>query len=82
MPAHSVQIVKNNEEYLSSQVDGITDIFTLSDNAISNTIEAYINGIKIKKGTSEDFVELSATSLQIKGDILQLGESLVVEYKK
>lgn len=49
---------------LSSQVDGITDTFTVPSAFVSEKIQVFLNALKRFEGASKDYVELSDTQIQ------------------
>jgi len=49
---------------LSSQVDGITDTFTVPVAYTSGKILAFLNGLERVEGATKDYIELSDTQIQ------------------
>ncbi len=65
-------------EDLTSQIDGITDTFTIANSYISNTTTLKINGQDIRR--SFGYTEDTVTTIKVLGDILVVGEKLVISY--
>lgn len=69
------------EEDLSSSIDGSNTIFNTSYNYESETIEVYLNGLKLRRGISNDFDELSNDEIIMSYSPL-VGDVLTVNYIK
>ncbi len=67
-------------EDLTSQIDGITDIFTIANIYISSTTAVYLNGQRLRRGLG--YTEETSTTIKILGDILIVGKKLLIDYFK
>ncbi len=67
-------------EDLTSQIDGITDTFTITNTYITDTTAVYLNGQRLRRGSG--YTELTSTSIKILGDILIVGKKLIIDYFK
>jgi len=67
-------------EDLTSQIDGITDTFTIANTYILNTTAVYLNGQRLRRGFG--YTELTSTTIKILGDILIVGKKLLIDYFK
>ena len=67
-------------EDLSSQVDGITDIFNIANTYISNTTSVYLNGQRLRRGSG--YTEETSTTIKILEDIVPAGQKLLIDYFK
>lgn len=56
---------KTFDEDLTAQVDGVTDTFATARVFDAGTLRVYLNGQRLRKGATEDFVELSTSSFQM-----------------
>lgn len=65
-------------EDLTSQIDGITDTFTIANSYISNSTSIKINGQDIRRVFG--YTENTSTTIKVLGDILIVGEKLVISY--
>lgn len=63
---------------LSGALDGSTVTFALPDSFISQTLEVWINGLRLTPST--DFTEASREFTLIGEDAPELGEHMVVKY--
>ena len=67
-------------EDLTSQIDGITDTFTIANTYISSTTAVYLNGQRLRRGFG--YTEETSTTIKILGDILIVGKKLLIDYFK
>jgi hypothetical protein len=68
-------------EDLTSQVDGIVDTFTISTGPfISDTLEVELNGVRLRKGSDHDFVELTTSTFQL-FTVTYVGDHLLVQFE-
>lgn len=61
MAIHAVYIEQDFEEDLTGQIDGVKNIFTLSNIIIPGSLKIYLNGNKLIKGNiidGKDFIEV------------------------
>ena len=65
-------------EDLTSQIDGFTDTFTITNIYISNTTSLKLNGQELRRGSG--YTEETNTTIKILGDIVLVGEKLVIDY--
>ena len=65
-------------EDLTSQIDGIIDTFTIANVYISNTTSLVLNGQELRRGSG--YTEETSTTIKILGDIVLVGEKLVIDY--
>ena len=65
-------------EDLTSQIDGIIDTFTIANVYISNTTSLILNGQILRRGFG--YTEETSTTIKILGDIVLVGEKLVIDY--
>ncbi len=66
-------------EDLTSQIDGIDNVFTISNTYISNTTSIFYRGQHLRRGFG--YTETTPTSITILGDIIT-GGTLVIDYYK
>ena len=67
-------------EDLTSQINGITDIFTISNAYITDTTAVYVGGQRLRRGSG--YLEVTSTTIRILGDILLAGEKIIIDYHK
>ena len=67
-------------EDLTSQINGITDTFTIANTYISSTTAVYLNGQRLRRGFG--YTEETSTTIKILGDILIVGKKLLIDYFK
>ena len=67
-------------EDLTSQIDGITNTYTISNAYITDTTAVYVGGQRIRRGSG--YLEVTSTTIRILGDILLAGEKMVIDYCK
>ncbi len=65
-------------EDLTSQIDGIIDTFTITNVYISNTTSLILNGQVLRRGSG--YTEETNTTIKILGDIVLVGEKIVIDY--
>lgn len=65
-------------EDLTSQIDGIEDTFTVSSSYVSNTVAVYLNGSRLRRDF--DYTEETDTTIKILGDLVIVGEKIVIDY--
>lgn len=65
-------------EDLTSQINGITDTFTLANSYLANTTAVYLNGSRLVRG--HDYLEDTDTTIVINGDIVTVGQKMIVDY--
>ena len=67
-------------EDLTSQINGVTDTFTVANIYISSTTAVYLNGQRLRRGFG--YTEETSTTIKILGDILIIGKKLIIDYFK
>jgi len=65
-------------EDLTSQVDGIKDIFTISNSYLANTMAVYLSGQRLRRNFG--YTEETDTTIKILGDLVNVGERIIVDY--
>jgi hypothetical protein len=66
-----------NQYDLTSQINGITDTFTIPAAYVSGKILVFLNGLERIVGTLKDYTELSDTQIQF-NYVPEVGEHLEV----
>lgn len=65
-------------EDLTSQIDGIKDIFIVSSSYLPNKIAVYLNGNRLRRNF--DYTEETDTTFKILGDLVTVEEKIVIDY--
>lgn len=68
-------------EILTSQIDGLTDSFTTTNNYVAGTLEVYLNGMRQSPGAGLDYTETGVNSFQLNSTPIS-GEKILVDYTK
>jgi len=67
-------------EDLTSQIDGIKDTFTISNNYVANTTAVYLSGQRLRRNFG--YTEETDTTIKISNPILEVGHRIVIDYYK
>jgi hypothetical protein len=78
---YPVQIRQVIDEELTGPINGTNVQFTTSSNFINGTITVYLNGLKLKSGSTNDFIEIAANTIQLNYAPLP-GDVVVADYLK
>ena len=66
-------------EDLTSQVDGITDTFNISNIYIANSTAVYLGGQRLRRGLG--YTEETSTTIKILEEIAPAGKRLIIDYR-
>lgn len=73
------EIVENED--LLGAIDGNNTIFTTSFDYVSGSVKLYLNGIRQRRGPSNDFIESGPNEITM-AEAPTSGDVLIVDYQK
>jgi hypothetical protein len=74
-------IVTDLDANITGSRNSINTLFTISSNFVSNSTRVFVNGIRMQRGASNDYIEVGSNQIQFTV-ALDSGDIIVVDYIK